>query len=112
MHESHLAEDVLELVLREARQRGAGKIKKAQIMMGEMLMAQPESLKLAFTGLSKGTPAEGAILEIETVSPKVYCQECQRDLSEEMPVSACPACGSLFIKSSGMELKVASLETE
>ena len=112
MHEFRLAEDLLKIILDQAKLTEATKVKKAKVKVGEMLAVTAKALSFAITEISKGTLAEGMLLEVELVPMKIFCAECQKDLSEEMPISTCPHCGSLFIKSSGMDLGVELIEVE
>jgi hydrogenase nickel incorporation protein HypA/HybF len=108
-HEIGLAEDILRKVLRLAGSKGIKKISRASISVGEFYLARPEQIAHSFQMVSRGTPAEGAKLNI-TISPlKARCSSCKKEF--ELSSQKCPSCGGVGIEIvSGKELLVERVE--
>ena len=62
MHESHMTEEMLQKVLERASQEGINKITRIGLALGSSSHVTPDSVRLHFEPLSKGTPAESAEL--------------------------------------------------
>ena len=67
-HESFVVEGLLDEVSRLAREQQMRKITKIRVNLGEDGHVSPESLRFYFEEQSRRTVAEGANLEIESVS--------------------------------------------
>ena len=108
-HEVGLAEDILRKVLRLAGSKGLKVVARAAISVGEFYLARPEQIKHSFGMVSKGTPAEGAKLNI-TISPlRARCSSCKKEF--DLSSQKCPSCGGVGIEIvSGKELLVESVE--
>lgn len=110
MHELGLAEDISRKILAEAKAKGLSKISYAKVKVGETLVTdQPELIEL-FAMVSKGTPAEGAKLEIVLSPLKAACGNCKKEFNPKDIRFDCPGCGSGSIKiTSGNELVIEEL---
>lgn len=79
MHEFSICRTIVKAVLEEVskiRQDKPVCLEKAQIAAGEYHRLVPESLKLAYEVLTKGTRAEGSKLKIRTVPLRLACKAC------------------------------------
>ena len=110
MHELSVTESILNIVLKHARTNGAAKVLTIGLRIGELSELVGECIQHYFDYLSKGTIAEGAVLEIER-SPVVFeCTECkcafQVSLSETKDFT-CPTChGAKITLVSGREFYI------
>lgn len=113
MHEMAIAEGILSIALEYAEKEGALKISEIGLLLGEMSGVVTESLTFGFEMLSKGTPAEGAVLSIREIPLMGRCTKCGREVHVEHYDFWCPACrdGVLEIVS-GREMQVEYLEVE
>ena len=111
MHELGLAEDISRKILAEAKTRGIPRVNYARIRVGETLVTdQPELIEL-FAMVSKGTPAEGAKLDIVLSPLKAVCGNCKKEFNPSAIRFDCPNCGSGSIKiTSGNELVIEELK--
>jgi hydrogenase nickel incorporation protein HypA/HybF len=112
MHELGIAESALRLALAKARSERAAHVTRIVIRVGALSGVDQEALRFAFTAILPGTPAEGAILQIDPVPAVAYCPECRQDFTVEEDFSLeCPKCGQLnaTIKQ-GRELDLVRLE--
>ncbi|MFH1560857.1 MAG: hydrogenase maturation nickel metallochaperone HypA [Chloroflexota bacterium] len=94
MHEWPIAREILEKALAEADSHRGKRIGNIRLSLVETSHIDSSSLRLAIEALSKGTIAEGAQVEIESVHQIARCLECGATLhvSEEKPV--CLGCGA------------------
>ena len=71
-----MMENVLKVALIEARKHSAERILDIDLVVGELTFLNPDQLQFAFETLSKGTLAEKAKLNIETMKPSIKCSRC------------------------------------
>jgi hydrogenase nickel incorporation protein HypA/HybF len=67
MQEAAIAQSVIEIPEGVARQRGLGKVRKIKLRIGEFRGVVGDALEFSFQVLKKGTLAECAELEVETL---------------------------------------------
>ena len=92
-------ENVLELV--EAR--GAEKVLRVRLAIGELTCVQLEQLKFCYESVTSETPLAGSELDIEAIPARVTCSRCGyegppkywMDYPGDTPVPTlqCPGCG-------------------
>ncbi len=70
------AEAIISNVLKFAEEKNAKSVSKIKILVGELLMINPEQLKFCFEVASRGTIAENAELEIEIKKAEGVCLSC------------------------------------
>jgi hydrogenase nickel incorporation protein HypA/HybF len=111
MHEVSLMQSVLEIAEEQACRQGATRIHAIALRIGRLAGVVPESLGLAFEVVTAGTPAEGALLEVETVEVVCRCPACEEDFTPPDFIFRCPRCGRLSGDvRRGRELELAFLE--
>ena len=67
MHELSIALSVLDIVRTAAAESGLASVTIVRLRVGRASGVQPDSLRFAFDCSKAGTPAEGALLEIDEV---------------------------------------------
>ena len=114
MHELGITRSMYELVLKEAEKGGARRVKRIDLVIGEMTGAMGESVRHYFDFLSQGTIVEGAEVFIEIVPAMVRCRSCNETSNlERKTYWTCPNCeGSQMEIISGRELMVKSIGVE
>ena len=111
MYEVGVMQDALDTALQHAARRGASRIHRLSLRLGALSGVVPESLTFAFDVVARGTIAEGATLDIETVPLVCHCVACANDFRPPGWVFECPGCGHLSTQvRQGRELELASLE--
>ncbi len=111
MHEMSITKSMLDLVGREMKSSGLKRLKKVSIRVGELTAVEPETLRFCFEESIKGTPMEGAALEIEDVPLSGKCNGCGAEFRIEAFSHACPKCGANEIERiAGNELDIVSIE--
>ena len=113
MHEMSLTEGVIGIVEEEARRRGITRVRAVVLEIGALACAEPEAMRFCFDVVSRGTPAEGARLEIVLVPGAGWCFDCERPVALAERFSPCPECGRFRVQmTSGDELRVRDMEVE
>ena len=112
MHELALAENIHKIV-QEHLPDTHGTVRKIHLKIGKLRGVVPDSLRFCFQIIAQKTQAAQAILEIEEVSARAHCTNCQADFTIDGPYFLCPNCHSGKIQvTSGQELFVESFEVE
>ena len=95
MHELGMMESALALVQRFADEKHARRVERVVLRIGTLSGVDPESLRFAFDVVSRGTKAEGADFEIESVPAAVFCRSCQKEFAglDRGFIFTCPICG-------------------
>jgi len=94
MHELPITEQIIKIATEHGLKARASKIERIRLVVGERSGYISESIQMYFDIISKDTICEGAVLEIETVKPKLKCPNCG-ELFEKLPMRFdCPACGT------------------
>ena len=102
---------VLDAVGREMERHGLTRLERVKVRVGELTAVEPESLRFCFDASVKGTPMEGALLEIEEVLLTGRCNSCAAEFRIDGFRSSCPECGGRSIeKLTGSELDLVSIE--
>lgn len=113
MHEMSLTESVIGIVEEEARRQNFVRVRAVVLEIGALACAEPESMRFCFDVVSRGTPAEGARLDIVLVPGAGWCFDCERTVVLTERFGACPACGQSRVRmTAGDELRVRELEVE
>lgn len=111
MHEAGLARTALDLAGERARERGATRVHRVTLRVGDLSGVAPEALRFALDALSPGTAADGAAFDVEVVPVECHCGRCDRPFRPTDVVYACPECGTLSADvRRGHELELVSLE--
>jgi hydrogenase nickel incorporation protein HypA/HybF len=114
MHELAVTQNVIELVIEEARKSGAARVRKVELVVGGMHGLVEDSVRFYFDLLARDTMAQGASLVIESLPLTVRCHRCKAESRlEDLPVRICLACGNARLEVvSGKELFVRNIEVE
>jgi hydrogenase nickel incorporation protein HypA/HybF len=93
---------MLEIALDAAAEAGGGRIREIHLVIGDLTSMVDDSVQFYFDLLSKGTPAEGAMLRFVRESAVLDCHGCglSKDVQAPLP-AACPRCGDLRLEVSG-----------
>ena len=112
MHELGVASEILEVALSEADRHAAKRVTSIRLRVGVLRGIEPENLSFLFGHLARGTPAEGALLEIVEEPVRVECEAC--GVSEVRAFTfECPRCkGSGVSVTGGDSLSILSLDVE
>lgn len=101
MHETLVVQEALALVLGEATRQHATRVTAIRMHMGDLEGIGDDALRAAFELFAEGTPAAGAVIEVEHVRARLACERCGRapehDVHghEGVPHERC-ACGGRY----------------
>lgn len=113
MHELSIIAGLFDILEAQAAEYRAVKITAVKIRVGRLSGVVPDLLLSAFDAYKKGTKAEGAVLEIESVDFRFRCRACGGESFPEEPPYVCASCGSAEIELlGGMDLVVDRIEIE
>jgi hydrogenase nickel incorporation protein HypA/HybF len=112
MHEVSIMTEALRMAMDAAKSAGATRVLKLRLRIGTLSGVVPEALRFAFDVVVKGTMAQGATLEIETVPAACWCATCQAEFECENFFNECPRCHDVSGElRRGRELEIADVET-
>ena len=98
MHETVVAQGLVETISQEARERHAKPI-RAKMSCGALNAVNDEAVAFAFEVIAQGTPCEGMRLEIEHKPLQARCRVCRQVFAVDLVGGVqCPNCGSLDIE--------------
>jgi hydrogenase nickel incorporation protein HypA/HybF len=113
MHEMSISQALLDMAVDKAGEAGAASIKQINLVIGEMSSVIDESVQFYFDFLSKGTPAEGALLTFKRLPVRARCRACSTEFQPEGEIWRCPQCGEQnFELCGGSEFYMDSIEVE
>jgi hydrogenase nickel incorporation protein HypA/HybF len=107
MHELALADSIVRMVTDRA---GADRVVRVRLSIGRLAAVVPDAMRFSFEMCARGTPLEGAALEIRDVPARGHCRTCGADeeLADALPLCRCGS-ADLEIKS-GMEMRIDEVE--
>ncbi|MEI8344882.1 MAG: hydrogenase maturation nickel metallochaperone HypA, partial [Candidatus Omnitrophota bacterium] len=73
MHEGGFTGRIVATILEELKKFPGQKVLRVKVLVGEMLHLEPESVKMHYQLLAKGSALEGVELELEQVPVTVEC---------------------------------------
>jgi len=82
MHELSFAQQILEVVVREAQQYPAHKVVRIKVRASDALVLEPSSLRFCLEAISMDTVAEGAVIEINETNDETDLMVEEIELDE------------------------------
>lgn len=112
MHELGIMESAMGLVLQQARDHRASRVHRIVLRIGTLAGVEPQALHFAFEVVTRGTPADGAALEVESVPARARCPDCDTEFGVETGfIFTCPRCRRLCGElRQGRELELSRVE--
>ena len=96
MHELSLMASVMDIAQEELTRHGASRLTLLRIRHGVLDQVQPDAMRMAFEAMTKGTPDEGAKLELVEEPLRLSCCLCGHEFTPDdrnALYAPCPACG-------------------
>jgi hydrogenase nickel incorporation protein HypA/HybF len=91
MHETVVAQNLVEVISEEARKRRARPV-RAKVSCGELNAVNDEVLSFAFGAVAQGTRCEGMDLQVEHKAMQARCRACGGTFAIDLSDAACPSC--------------------
>ena len=113
MHELSLATQLLSIIEDVAQKNSVSRVVSAALQIGEFSCVNADTLAFAFEVVSRGTVAEGCVLEVKAVPLSIRCDECGFSGVPPAGERGCPkcACPSVSVVG-GRELNLVSVEVD
>jgi len=113
MHELSLSQGIVDLVCQQAAADGAHRVRRVRIAIGALSHVEPHAIEFSFEVVSRGTLADGSVLEIERPPGRAHCLACETEVVIAGRDQPCPRCGGhRWVLVGGDELRVLELEVE
>jgi hydrogenase nickel incorporation protein HypA/HybF len=91
MHETAVAQDLVDVIVAEARKHRAKPV-RAKMSCGQLNAVNDEVLSFAFEAVIEGTVCEGMRLEIEHKPMRAKCRACREMYAVDFSSVRCPVC--------------------
>jgi len=112
VHELGVANEILDAAIEEADRHASKKVTAIRLRVGVLRAIVPENLSFLFEHLARGTPAEGARLDIEEEPIRVECAACGGSEVRTFTLE-CPRCnGPCVSVTGGDSLSILSLDID
>ena len=113
MHELSVTQNIIDIILAKSQEMRVNKINQINLVIGDLSGFVPDCIKFYFDSLSKGTLAEGAVLNFQLVPSRLQCRECSTIFSPQDVDWTCPECHSMRLEIiGGREFYIESMEAE
>ena len=96
MHELPVTESILKIILAHAEKNDVRRVVTIRLQVGKLSDLEDDWMQRYFDYVSRGTPAEGARLEIERTPIRLECDDCGKSYTVENAGgldTPCPDCG-------------------
>lgn len=111
MHEYSIVQALLERVDQEVRARGAARVHRVQLCIGELAGVEVELLRTAFDTIRCGTACAQAELDVRRSDARWECPRCAVLIPHGAPLQ-CPHCHTAARLAAGDEIMLDRLELE
>lgn len=111
MHEMSLAEGIRSIVEDQARAHGFSRVTVLRLEIGRFAGVEKPALEFAFDVVMRGSPAEGARLEMIDLPGQATCYDCARTVVIAARLDPCPLCGGgRLLPEGGDEMRIRDME--
>lgn len=112
MHEFSIAQSIIDLAEKTAREHQADHISSVEVEIGQAAGVVQEALEFAWESAIKDTMMDQASLVIHSIPLEVVCRKCGTRYNPREIYEICPQCESIdpeILK--GLELRVSAIVT-
>lgn len=111
MHEMSLCEGIRDIVMDQARTHGFARVLRLRLEIGRFAGVEKPALEFAFDAVMRGSPAEGAALEMIDLPGRALCFGCGETVTIEDRLAPCPLCGGgKLLPQGGDEMRIRDME--
>jgi len=113
MHELPVTQNILDIALDHAHKAQAKRVLRINLTIGELSSIIDDSVQFYWEIIAKGTIAEGAVLNFNSIPTLLECHACHTQYKPVDREYACPNCQSLQFKIvHGQEFFLESIDIE
>lgn len=114
MHELAITQNLVKVVLDEAKAAGANKVTRINLIVGELSGAVSDCVQFYFDILKKDSAAlQETAIDFKHVQSKLRCRDCQTEFHPQDAPWVCTSCGSYSIEIvEGRDCFIESIEVE
>jgi hydrogenase nickel incorporation protein HypA/HybF len=113
MHEVALAQGIVDIVTEQATARGFTRATVVHVELGALSSVLPDALVFGFESAARGTPAQGARLQLVHKPGTGWCLDCAAEIEVPARVALCPKCqGTKWVVTGGEQMRVLELEVD
>ncbi|MFO1058029.1 MAG: hydrogenase maturation nickel metallochaperone HypA [Dongiaceae bacterium] len=109
MHELAITRTIVAIV---ARQAGGRPVRRVLLEIGQLSGVMAGAVRFCFDVVAKGTPVEGAALEIREPAGLARCRACGESFAQATLFQPCRCGGRELERLAGEELTVVEIEIE
>ena len=110
MHELGITRNVVSIVSEHAQGQ---KVLRVTLEVGRLSGMLSDAIRFCFDICAKGSPLEGATLQIVDVEGRGLCSSCGAEPLMTIPLGRCPECQQPSLRIvAGAELKIKEMEVE
>ncbi len=111
MHEMSLVEGIRTIVEDQARAQAFSRVLVLRLEIGAFAGVEKAALDFAWDVVMRGTPAEGARLEMIDLPGRAMCLDCATLVEIADRLAPCPLCGGgNLLAQGGDEMRVRNME--
>ena len=111
MHEMSLVEGIRSIVEDQARARTFTRVTVLRLEIGRFAGVEPAALTFAWDVVMRGSPAEGALLQIIDLPGRAMCFDCTEVVDISDRFDPCPLCGGgRLLPQGGTEMRIKDME--
>ncbi|AMY68742.1 hydrogenase maturation nickel metallochaperone HypA [Frigidibacter mobilis] len=111
MHEMSLAEGIRSIVQDQALAHGFARVTVLRLEIGRFAGVEIPALEFALDVVLRGSPAEGARLEVIALPGRALCYDCSTTVEIAHRLDPCPLCGGgKLIPQGGDEMRIKDME--
>lgn len=111
MHEMSLAEGIRTLIQDQARLHAFTRVTVLRLEIGRFAGVEKPALEFALDVVLRGSPAEGARIEMLDLPGKALCYDCATLVELAHRLDPCPLCGGgKLIAQGGDEMRIKDME--
>lgn len=111
MHEMSLAQSIVEIVERTAKENHSNKVVSVRLIVGKLSGVEMHSLMQSLKIASQSTVMEKAEIFVDRLPGTAWCMNCGKTVPMERLGDACPECGGYQLRvNGGKEFRVSEIE--
>jgi hydrogenase nickel incorporation protein HypA/HybF len=111
MHEMSLVEAIRTIVEDQARAQGFARVTLLRLEIGRFATVERQALDFAWDVVMRGSPADGATLEVIELPGRAMCLDCGAAIEIDNRLDLCPLCsGDRLLPQRGDEMRIRNME--